>query len=261
MDIQWMLAVAILLPLIAGILVFLIRHYQTRGLIVILTAVALIVNSIYFLKLGLPTEFTPTNEVWGTIITVLDYAILLFYIYAGLSLKNWLVLIFALTQIIPLAWWEFSAGASKALETITPAFMIDQLSVVMVLIISIIGSLICIYAIRYMKDHEDHKELARSRQSRFLFWLVMFLGAMNGLVLANNLLWLYFFWEVTTRSIYSTCHIFVKILYLLHFTFSGLLSMFIFSHRIFLVLLHLHLALPHPGKLVQALHSSALAPR
>jgi ech hydrogenase subunit A len=198
MDIQWMLAVAILLPLIAGILVFLIRHYQTRGLIVILTAVALIVNSIYFLKLGLPTEFTPTNEVWGTIITVLDYAILLFYIYAGLSLKNWLVLIFALTQIIPLAWWEFSAGASKALETITPAFMIDQLSVVMVLIISIIGSLICIYAIRYMKDHEDHKELARSRQSRFLFWLVMFLGAMNGLVLANNLLWLYFFWEVTT---------------------------------------------------------------
>lgn len=199
MDIQgWMLAVAVLLPLIAGILVFLIRHYQTRGFIVILTAVVLIVNSIYFLKLGLPTEFTPENPMWGTIITVLDYAILLFYIYAGLSLKNWLVLIFALTQIIPLAWWEFSAGASQTLETITPAFMIDQLSVVMVLIISIIGSLICIYAIRYMKDHEDHKKLEVSRQSRFLFWLVMFLGAMNGLVLANNLLWLYFFWEVTT---------------------------------------------------------------
>ena len=199
MDIQgWMLAVAILLPLVAGILVFLIRNYQARGFIVVLTAVALIVNSIYFLKLGLPTNFTPENQMWGTIITVLDYAILLFYIYAGLSLKNWLVLLFALTQIIPLAWWEFSAGASQKLTEITPAFMIDQLSVVMVLIISIIGSLICIYAIRYMKDHEDHKKLEVSRQSRFLFWLVMFLGAMNGLVLANNLLWLYFFWEVTT---------------------------------------------------------------
>src|SRR5208337_4473721 len=40
--------------------------------------------------------------------------------------------------------------------------------------------------------------LEKSRQSRFLFWLVLFLGAMNGLVFANNLVWLYFFWEVTT---------------------------------------------------------------
>lgn len=198
MSLEWMLAVAILLPLIAGILVFIIRQYQLRGLIVILTAIVLIVNSVYFLKLGLPAEYTPENHIWGTIITVLDYAMLLFYIYAGLSLKNWLVFIFALTQIIPLAWWEFGMGASKALEEIKPAFVIDQLSVVMVLVISIIGSLICVYAIRYMFDHEHHKHLEKSRQSRFLFWLVMFLGAMNGLVLANNLMWLYFFWEVTT---------------------------------------------------------------
>ena len=60
--------------------------------------------------------------MWGTIITVLDYAMLLFYIYAGLSLRNWLVLIFALTQIVPLAWWEFGVGASHALEHIKPAF-------------------------------------------------------------------------------------------------------------------------------------------
>lgn len=199
MDIQgWMLAVAILLPVVAAVLVFIIRQYQLRGLIVILTAAALIVNSIYFLKVGLPTEYTPDNPIWGTIITVLDYAMLLFYIYAGLSLKNWLVLIFALTQIIPLAWWEFGVGASHALEEIKPAFLIDNLAVLMVLVISIIGSLICVYAIRYMYDHEEHKHLEKSRQSRFLFWLVLFLGAMNGLVLADNLMWLYFFWEVTT---------------------------------------------------------------
>ncbi|KUK37202.1 MAG: ech hydrogenase subunit [Clostridia bacterium] len=198
MTLEWMLAIAILLPLIAGILVFIIRQYQLRGLIVILTAAVLIVNSIYFLKIGLPVEYTPESHIWGTIITILDYAMLLFYIYVGLSLKNWLVFIFALTQIVPLAWWEFGMGASKALEEIKPAFVIDQLSVVMVLVISIIGSLICVYAIRYMFDHEHHLNLEKSRQSRFLFWLVMFLGAMNGLVMANNLMWLYFFWEVTT---------------------------------------------------------------
>ncbi len=66
------------------------------------------------------------------------------------------------------------------------------------LVISIVGSLICVFAIRYMYDHEHHQHLEKSRQSRFLFWLVLFLGAMNGLVFANNLIYLYFFWEVTT---------------------------------------------------------------
>jgi ech hydrogenase subunit A len=54
-----------------------------------------------------------------------------------------------------------------------------------------------------MKDHEDHKKLDKSRQSRFFFWLVMFLGAMNGLVLADNMMWLYFFWEVTTLACFQ----------------------------------------------------------
>lgn len=197
MDLNWMMAVAILLPLVSGILVFIIRQYHIRGLIVILTAIALIINSILLLLHG-PDTYTPASHYWGLVITILDYAMLLFYIYAGLSLKNWLVFIFALTQIVPLAYWEFGMGASKALEEIKPAFIFDHLSIVMVLVISIVGSLITIFAIRYMYDHEHHKEIEKSRQSRFLFWLVMFLGAMNGLVMANNLLWLYFFWEVTT---------------------------------------------------------------
>lgn len=199
MDLNWMMAVAILLPLLSGILVFIVRQYQVRGFIVIITAIALAINSVLLLVHG-PVDggYTPAASYWGLAITVLDYAMLLFYIYAGLSLKNWLVLIFALTQIIPLAYWEFGMGASKAIEEIKPAFMIDHLSIIMVMVISIVGSLITIFAIRYMHDHEHHNEIPKSRQSRFLFWLVMFLGAMNGLVMANNLLWLYFFWEVTT---------------------------------------------------------------
>jgi ech hydrogenase subunit A len=36
-----------------------------------------------------------------------------------------------------------------------------------------------------------------------MFYMLFFLGAMNALVLANNLLWLYFFWEVTTLICYQ----------------------------------------------------------
>lgn len=189
-----MMAIAILLPVVAGLIIFAVRSYMARGAVVILTALILIVNSLLMLKRG-PFEYTPTGFDWGTLITVLDYVILLFYIYLGLSLRNWLVLIFSITQIIPLAYFEF---IMKAHVTVQPAFVVDSLAIVMTLVISIVGSLICIYAIRYMYDHEHHAHVQKSKQSQFLLWLVLFLGAMNGLVFANNLMWLYFFWEVTT---------------------------------------------------------------
>ena len=189
-----MMAVAILLPLLAGLVIFLVRDYYARNVVVVVTALTLIANSILFAMKG-PFTYTPVGSLWGVGIEVLDYAILIFYLYLGFSLRNWLVLIFASTQLIPLAYFEF---VMKAHIEVAPAFVVDQLAIIMALIISIIGSLICIYALRYMYDHEEHLHLDKSRQSRFLFWLVMFLGAMNGLVFANNLVWLYFFWEVTT---------------------------------------------------------------
>ncbi len=193
-----MVGVAILVPLVAAILVFIIRQYHVRGAIVVLAAIVMIINSILFLLHG-ADKFTPANgQLWDTVVTVLDYLILLFYLYAGISLKNWLVIIFGLTQIVPLAYFEFGMGGNSALAAITPTFVIDHLAIVMCLVISIVGSLICVYAIRYMYDHEHHQHLEKSRQSRFLFWMVLFLGAMNGLVFANNLIYLYFFWEMTT---------------------------------------------------------------
>jgi ech hydrogenase subunit A len=49
-----------------------------------------------------------------------------------------------------------------------------------------------------MKEHEDHIHIPVSKQPRFFLYLTLFLGAMNGLVLSNNMMWMYFFWEVTT---------------------------------------------------------------
>jgi len=192
--IDGMMAIAILLPVVAGFLIFAIRNYYVRSVVVVLTALVLIANSILYAVKG-PFTYSPTGFDWGKLITVLDYAILILYLYLGLKLRNWLVLIFSITQIIPLAYFEFGL---KAHVDVQPAFVVDHLAIIMSLIISIVGSLICIYAIRYMRDHEEHAHVEKSRQSRFLFWLVLFLGAMNGLVFANNLIWLYFFWEVTT---------------------------------------------------------------
>ncbi len=69
-------------------------------------------------------------------------------------------------------------------------FLIDDLSIVMCLIVSIIGSLILIYSVGYMKGDKN--------VSSFFLIMMVFLGDMNALIFANDLTWLFFFWEGTT---------------------------------------------------------------
>ena len=70
------------------------------------------------------------------------------------------------------------------------SFLIDGLSLTFALAISGIGAFIFLYASRYLHGHPH--------QGRFLAFLMAFMGAMQGLVLADNLLALYLFWELTS---------------------------------------------------------------
>ncbi len=75
---------------------------------------------------------------------------------------------------------------------------IDEFSNILALIIGIIGSLICVYSLGYMKFfHEHHPEMPDKRTT-FFFVMFVFIAAMFGLVFSNNIIWVYFFWEVTT---------------------------------------------------------------
>jgi ech hydrogenase subunit A len=206
-----LVGLAILFPIITGLICLLIKNHRGRGGIVYLTAAVLIVTSILFLRQApFPLTYTP-SLAWDWLVLIFNYVILaVFLIVAirdiarrGISRHNILTIALTLAAGIPLAVFEFSWAPHTPLE-VTPALYIDHLSIVMCLIISIIGSLICVYAIRYMKDHEEHRmhlgELKETTQPRFFFFMLMFLGAMNGLVFANNLLWLTFFWEMTTLA-------------------------------------------------------------
>lgn len=65
--------------------------------------------------------------------------------------------------------------------------MVDPLSCIMLLVVTTVGTLIQIYSIGYM--HDD------PRFSRFFAYLSLFTASMLGLVLADNLLMLFIFWE------------------------------------------------------------------
>ncbi len=125
----------------------------------------------------------------------IEVAITLYLIGVGVRSRQWLIPLLALAQAALLLPLELG-GHHVA---VTRNLFCDNFSLVMTLIIGIVGGLICLYALGYMQEfHEDHHPELPDRRNRFFAILFVFLGAMYGVVFANNLLWLYFFWEITT---------------------------------------------------------------
>ena len=73
-------------------------------------------------------------------------------------------------------------------------FMLDGLSLLMVLIITGVGTLIVIYAGGYLAGNPN--------LGRMYGFLLAFMAAMLGLVLSDNLLGLFIFWELTSLTSY-----------------------------------------------------------
>jgi multicomponent Na+:H+ antiporter subunit A len=71
-------------------------------------------------------------------------------------------------------------------------FRMDGLSLVFAMLITGIGALVCIYASAYL--HRD--------SGRFYLYLMIFMASMLGVVLADNLVLLFMFWELTSFSSY-----------------------------------------------------------
>lgn len=184
-------------PVLAAIAVYMDKQGSYRKPVITITGIVLALSALglagsdqllfspkYILGIGL-----------NGLITVLDFVLLAVIVYIGLKRKHNLITWLAGAQLLGMIILEFFLiNHSKEIS----GFNVDQLSKTMVLVISIVGSLICYYGIGYMKEHEEHLHLSVSKQPRFFALMLLFLGAMNGLVLANNLTWLYFFWEVTT---------------------------------------------------------------
>jgi len=185
--------VSVLLPFIVAAALLVLRGQNVRKVILVATAGVLILSSLALLHNG--AFIMSPAHFFDPLVTIGDFVILLVVLVVGLKRKNQIIIWLNLAQIVGLAWFEFHVLKGHGP---VPAFFADDLSLIMVLIISIVGSLIAVYGIGYMKIHEEHLHLAKSKQPRFFFFIIFFLGAMNGLVLANNLLWMYFFWECTT---------------------------------------------------------------
>ncbi len=188
----------ILGPLITAFFMLLVRKDAERNWIVKLSALGIGAVTIILLvsqysKGTLYYSFDA--ESIGRFMFFIEIIIAVFLLYLGIKFKNYLVI--GLVLLISSLMLYFEGVYAHTID-VKYSLFIDQFSIIMALIIGIIGSLICVYALGYMKDfHEHHKEL-QDRRNVFFFIMFVFLSAMFGLVFSNNLLWVYFFWEITT---------------------------------------------------------------
>jgi multicomponent Na+:H+ antiporter subunit A len=73
-------------------------------------------------------------------------------------------------------------------------FLLDGLSLIFVIIITLIGSVVFLYAGAYMKNYEQ--------ADRFFVYITVFMTSMIGVVLSDNMITLFIFWELTSVSSY-----------------------------------------------------------
>ena len=79
-------------------------------------------------------------------------------------------------------------------KAIAGGLMVDRLTAVMLVVVTLVSLLVYLFSVKYMEGDV--------RYGRYFTCLLLFSVSMLGLVLANNLLYLYIFWELVGLSSY-----------------------------------------------------------
>jgi NADH-quinone oxidoreductase subunit L len=98
------------------------------------------------------------------------------------------------TIIYQFKWIDLGNVPSIGPLTINLGIMIDNVTVIMLFVVTLISALVHYFSIAYMENDP--------RFSRFFSYLGIFTFSMLGIVLADNLLMIYIFWELVGLSSY-----------------------------------------------------------
>lgn len=192
----------ILFPLLMAGLLTLIQGENFRRAAVIIGAVLVGIVSLIALADSITTQAVyhsiPVDAI-GLLIFIGDIIISGYIIFISTKARQYLVTGIAALQLILLCAVEY-LGLINHVHI--PELFSDQLSGIMAAIIGVIGGLICIYALGYMREYQAEHPDRPDKRPRFFGVMFLFLSAMFGVVFSNNLLWLFFFWEITTLCSY-----------------------------------------------------------
>ncbi|MDV2683043.1 Na+/H+ antiporter subunit A [Alkalihalophilus lindianensis] len=140
---------------------------------------------------------------WATISPFLLAILIPFlYKYARRIHTGWFVLVLPLVLFIYFIQYLSMTSSGGVIEHTVPwvpslginfTVFVDGLSLLFALLITGIGTLVILYSIFYLSKKTESL-------NNFYVYLLMFMGAMLGVVLSDNLIVLYVFWELTSLA-------------------------------------------------------------
>lgn len=195
------LAFLIIFPfVVAAVLMCMKTDSVLRTAVVVSGAAAEIVAAVFFSvahKAWVPPVSYAYLSHTGNIdklIAVCEVLLMILVFSQAIRFRKYYILLLSALGTIPVLWLDVTGAG----ESTSAHIYVDSLTVIMVLVVGIVGSLICIYAVGYIKDYHSHHTDVKDRSGYFLAMLFVFMGAMMGLISSNNLSWMYFFWEITS---------------------------------------------------------------
>ena len=188
-------------PALAAVVLPLVRSRKARAAVVYAAAAGMMLLAAVllaaWLSAGKQTLFLAPESIYTN---YLDLAMLagefvLMGLIIALSIRHrkYPVILLSAGQTLLVVWSEIFHPVEK-----TTHMRVDGLAMLLCIIAAFVGGFICIYAVGYMKAYHEHHKEYRDRSGFFFSMLFLFLAAMFGLVLSENLVWMYFFWEVTS---------------------------------------------------------------
>jgi ech hydrogenase subunit A len=191
----------VLTPIAVGVIVLFIRKHILRWIVVSAAALAQAALAVAFAISAfssLPFRLNIELPYQDFCILAIEFAIAAYFAIQGIRKRKFLPVFMAIgTVVLSLIGQRWTASA-----VVSSTIIADQLSVIMILIIGVVGGLILFYATGYLRSyHLDHPEV-KDRRPVFGSVMLIFLGAMHGLVIANDLRLMLMFWEITTWASY-----------------------------------------------------------
>jgi len=110
----------------------------------------------------------------------------------------WAVTLSAVTAVLPITLIPLALKGSEIIVRknlllgLDFVVIIDPLAIFMAMVSSFVGCLIVIYSLGYIHNEEE--------QNEYYLMVLLFIGAMMGLVFSANLIYLYLFWEIIAIS-------------------------------------------------------------
>ena len=184
------LSLFILLPLLNLFALF--RSNNLKSIVTLsITSFLLTCFAVFFYFSAYEQTFVMSDD-FHFLFFILDCMVLGYFFYVGIKRTHKKVYLLALLQILLYLYIEFFTSSDIL------SFSVDQITAMMLIVINLVGSLIIIYAHYYM----EYEQCEENKKRGFIASLSLFVMVINILVLCDDWLTFFLFFELTTLFSY-----------------------------------------------------------